>query len=697
MTEQTVDQRPDDWRARFGAGLAGARERMRRLGDRMPDGAPRLALKILLWVLGVLAVLLLAIVIFLVLFDWNYARGPISRFASARLHRPVAIEGNLRVHPWSLTPSATVDGLRIGNPAWAGPGHTAEVKRISLKVKLLPLFVGKVELPLLSLDQPDVELLRDVQGRATWDFSTGAKAKEPFRLPPIQTFVITDGRLDIADSKRGLVFAGTVAASEERGAANQGFRLAGQGSLNRNPFFLRVSGGPLINVRANEPYPFDADVRAGATRVTAKGAVPKPFDLGNVWANLTLSGPDLSDLYALTGVALPNTPPYRISGRLTRDVLLYRFDDFTGRVGDSDVAGDLSVDTEPERPFLKADIVSKRLDLDDLMTIFGGAPAAGRGETMSPELQAVARQQAATGLLLPDTTLNVEKIRSIDADVRYRATAINAPGLPLRAVTTTVKLDNGLLTANPLNFSLPQGSLAGQVSLNARGATPITSLDMRLSNARLEQLIPIRGATGPALEGGIVARARLTGAGNSVHRAAANANGEVTVVVPSGEVRQAFAELLGINVTKGLGLLLGKDEKQTPIRCAVANFKTTNGIMRADDIVFDTNVVRAKGKGTINLETERLDFRLQGKAKKLRAVSLNAPITIKGPLRAPQAGVEIGGAIGQAVVGLGAAALLSPLAAVLPFVDPGLAKDANCAALIAEGAAEGAPVKSVKR
>ena len=39
---------------------------------------------------------------------------------------------------------------------------------------------------------------------------------------------------------------------------------------------------------------------------------------------------------------------------------------------------------------------------------------------------------------------------------------------------------------------------------------------------------------------------------------------------------------------------------------------------------------------------------------------------------------------------------LMPLAVILPFVDSGLAKDANCAALIADGAAEGAPVKTAR-
>jgi hypothetical protein len=45
-------------------------------------------------------------------------------------------------------------------------------------------------------------------------------------------------------------------------------------------------------------------------------------------------------------------------------------------------------------------------------------------------------------------------------------------------------------------------------------------------------------------------------------------------------------------------------------------------------------------------------------------------------------GIEGGAVAGQ--VGLAAAlgALISPLAALLPFVDPGLAEDANCGALI---------------
>jgi hypothetical protein len=75
---------------------------------------------------------------------------------------------------------------------------------------------------------------------------------------------------------------------------------------------------------------------------------------------------------------------------------------------------------------------------------------------------------------------------------------------------------------------------------------------------------------------------------------------------------------------------------------------------------------------------------------------LALPVTVGGTLLRPKIGVEAGKAIGQGGVAVALATLLTPLAVILPFVDSGLAKNANCAALIADGAAEGAPVKTAR-
>lgn len=671
-------------------------------GGPEPDPAPEVSVRrrrmrrVLVWTGGVLGGLVLFLALFLAVFDWNAARGPIGRFASARMHREVVLSGPLEVHPWSLKPSATIRGLKIGNPAWAGPGQTATVDRLVVQIKLLPLLRGQLVLLELEADKPDLDLRRDAEGRTTWDFSGGKPKDEPLKMPPVRRFVIQGGHLKFADARRKISLNATLDASEQLGAANRGFILAGSGVLNGNRFLLKVLGGPLLNVDPGKPYPFNADIRSGATRVQAQGIVPKPFDLGQLTVDLKASGPDLAELYELTGVPFPNTPPYSLRGKLVRNEKVYRIDDLSGRVGDSDLAGTLAVDATGARPFLKADLRTRSLDFDDLAATFGGAPSVKAGETASAGQVVMARSLRAERRFLPDATLKVDRIRAIDADVRYRAASIHDAMLPLRAADVHVKLDHGLLTADPASFDLPQGRIAGRAQLDARPAIPITSIDVRVSNARLEQLIPIKTGGHP-ISGGLVARIKLTGAGDSVHRAAANANGEVLVVVPGGEIRKAFAELLGINVTKGLGLLWAKNQDVTPIRCAVASFNATNGILRADHLVLDTGPVLATGHGTVDLGKEAVDFQIQGHPKSFRLVRLLAPINIKGPIAGPpKVGVDTSKALGQGGLAAALAAFASPLAVVLPFVDPGLAKDANCGALVAEAGQQGAPVKTAK-
>jgi uncharacterized protein involved in outer membrane biogenesis len=648
------------------------------------------------WSGGVLAFLVLGLAILIAVWDWNWFRGPVARVASARMHREVTIAGNLDVHPWSWQPSATVDGVHIANPTWASKEGLADIDRIAVRIRLLPLLTGHVDLRLLRFDRPTVRLFRDAEGRATWDFSDGRDKDKPLRLPPIRNFIVSDGKLSYRDAKRNLRFSGTINAAEKLGADNRGFEMTGMGSLNRQPFSLAVTGGPLLNIDREKPYPFDADLRAGDTYMSARGAVPKPFDLGHFHMVASVRGPDLSDIYLITGIALPNTPPYALHGRLSRDDQVWRVAGLGGRVGDSDLAGDVSVTLGGQRPLLKANLTTRSLDFDDVGAVFGGAPSTKAGETASPDQKALARTMTHAQLLMPDATLKVDRFRSLDADVTYKALSIRDAPIHLKAASAKVKLDAGLMRVEPMELALPQGRISGYVQLDARKRQPVTELDLRLSNGRLEQLVPVSFQGSTPYSGALVGRARLTGTGDSVHKAFANANGEVMLVAPGGEIRTSIAQLLGVNVIKGLGLLFAKDKDTTPIRCGVAHFEARNGLLSASQIVFDTGPVLVTGKGAINMDTERLDFRLQGHPKKVQILRLILPVTVEGTLLKPKVGVQAGKAIGQGGVAVALATLLTPLAVVLPFVDSGLAKDANCSALIADGAAQGAPVKTAR-
>jgi uncharacterized protein involved in outer membrane biogenesis len=632
---------------------------------------------------SIVAAAILAVALFLLLFDWDWLRGPIGRYASARAGREVRIEGHLRVHPWSWTPSAEVGGLRIGNPKWVGSGDLAYIREVDLRARLLPLFLGQLDLPLLRLVQPQVDLIRDKDDRANWRFDP-TKSSKPAQLPPIQRFVIRDGMVTMKDARRDLTLKGTINAAENENGTGKGFELVGQGVMNRDAFRLEASGGPLIHVERSRPYDFKLDVRAGATHVQADGRLLKPFNLGELQAELTASGPNLADLYHLTAIPLPVTPPYSFAAHVDRRGSKFTLTGVRGRVGESDVEGSATLDKPNDRRMVTADLSSRKLVFSDLLAVTGGGPKVKT---------AAANPVTPPGRLLPDAPLYRDRLQSMDAKLNYRAKSVVTAKLPLRRVAFGLTLDQGLLIIDPLSFDFPQGRLAGRVRLDGRKAPAVTDLDMRLTNLALDKMLAAKAGGQPPVEGVMMARAQLHGVGDTVHAAAAGANGRMVMVVPHGEIRQAFAELLGINVANGLYLLLSKDPKETPLRCAVADFEVKNGVAQVSNAVFDTGVVRAQGKGVIDLNNETLDLRLEGKTKKPRFLRVWAPITLKGTLLHPKPGVDAAKAAPQIGLAVAIGAVLAPLAAILPFIEPGLAKDADCAALIEEAKTQGAPVR----
>ncbi|HUZ11444.1 MAG TPA: AsmA family protein [Caulobacteraceae bacterium] len=641
---------------------------------------------------AILGLVVLAIVILALVFQWNWLRGPISSWASGRLHRQVRIAGDLSVHPWSWTPTATATDITVAEPAWAGKGSMARLPSLTIGIDLKSLLLrGKLVLPVVDAEHPDVILLRDRAGRTNWSF--GRATPQPLKLPPIRHFTIDAGRIRFDDARRRLSFSGVVSSNERLIGWGRGrFTLVGRGVLNRAPFSARIVGGPLVDIDPNRPYPFTAAITAGATHLFAAGALARPFDLSRVQASLHVGGPDMSDLYGLTGLALPDTPPYDVALHVARNGTRYDLTRIRGRTGTSDLSGHLTLRDVGGRRDLTGALASRRLNLADLTAVIGGAPKGViRGTIASPGQKAQAAMLSARHEVFPTSRLEVSRLRGMDADVSYRAASVAAGPLPIRQVILHVRLDHSLLAVDPLAMVLPQGALSGWVRIDARGARPAEALDLSLAHARIEDLLPKPKGAAP-LRGELEAGARLSSVGDSVRAAAANARGVVALAIPHGQMRQLLAELMGIDVAKSLFLYLSKDEKPTPVRCAVAEFQARAGVLNARRLLIDTGVVQAQGKGYVNLRSQRMDLTIAGKPKKFRLIRLAAPITIKGPLSSPKFGVEIGKAAGQLGIGAVLGAVVSPLAAILPLVAPGGAKNADCGALLAEAAAHGAPL-----
>jgi uncharacterized protein involved in outer membrane biogenesis len=625
---------------------------------------------------GVALLLIAALVIFLLLFDWNWLRGPIGRWASAKYDREIALQGDLDVHLFSWTPSVVVRDLKLGGPTWAREKDTADIQRIEASVRLRKLLAGEIEMPLLSFTRPDVTLIATRDGRNSWTLGPPKPDDgKGMKLPVIQQLIITDGHITFDEQKRGLTLDASVNARETANDGDAGFVLDGRGSVNRSPLTLRIEGGPFINIRRNQPYHFTANLAGARSRLVADGSITRPFDLGQFQSTLSLEGQDLNDLYLLTGITLPNTPPYRLSGALKRDDSTWTFNDFSGRVGASDLSGDVKVQAKG-RLRVDAKLASRNLDIDDLMTILGA-----KTQTNATGTNTTTVSSGAPGKLLPDATLQVDRLRSMDGTLTYRAATVKANDLDIRAVNLGAKLEAGVLDLDPVSFTFNRGELNGTAKINATRDMPYSAIDFRLAGYPLESIIPAANGSAP-ISGRALGRVKLEGPGDSIHRFAAGSKGSMSLIVPHGEMRAAFAELLGINASAGLLKLLSHDQSKSDIRCAVADFDVSGGIARARTFVIDTDVVLAKGSGSIDLGQETLNLKIDGDSKKPRLLRLWTPILVRGPLTAPRIGVDTASLVGQGGLTAILGAVVAPVAALFAFVDPGLAKDADCGALI---------------
>ncbi len=621
-------------------------------------------------------------------------------------HRQAAIDGNVEVHLLRWEPQVIIDGFTLANVDWAKSRNMVKVDHFDASVSLWSLIKFNPVFPHLIIDGPDIDLQRDAKGRANWDFSPPGAATPkppaksgPMQLPLIRHVTVSNGELHANDRIGKLKFDGKVTVNEREGAGG-GLAVKGNGSLNEKPFGLDFSGGPLADIDSGSPYRFDATVTAADIKLVAHTDILHPFDMAHVNSKFRVTGKDLADIYYLSGLALPNTPPYDISGTVERDNAQLTINDFKGRLGNSDIEGKVGIDTGGVRPKLTAKLASKMLDIVDLAAPLGAqAKPADKADTLANSTAAVSpgskrphatskkpnteEEPPQSALLLPDADLQVNRVRAMDADLQFDALAIKTQKMPLKNMSLHLLLNDGKITIDPLAFSLPQGHLSGSVGIDARGAAPVTDLNMQIDKVDLAQFKPKNAETSP-MTGTMVGRIKLHGSGSSIHKTAMTSVGDITVVIPNGEIREAFVELTGINISRGLALLITKNQKATELRCGIINFHAAEGDLTATTLVVDTTNMLVTGKGKIDLENENIDLSIHGQPKGIRLFRLRSPIELSGTLSKPSVGLQTTSVIGQAGAAAALGVLLTPAAAVLAFVDGGLAKDANCQALMSE-------------
>ncbi len=654
--------------------------------------------KIVLAGAAVLVAVPVAAAITLLNMDWNRAKPWLNGRASEALGRPFAIAGDLSLTwqqpataagsktwrdslPW---PHLQAQDVRLGNPdAMAQtdgePAQLATVSQLAFSLNPLALLEKKIIIPELRFDTPQIRLLRSKDGRNNWTFEKQDQAS-PWQLE-LQSVVFSKGTVYLTDGVTQTAMRAdvdTLADDKRYGIAwtlsgkYRGESVQGGGK----------AGSVLSLQRQGTPFPIQAEMRASGSSMAIEGTLTRPTDLAALDVRLKIAGPSMARLYPLTGVLLPETPHFSTEGHLTGTLAPgggeWVYDQFSGKVGSSDVEGKLAFSASKPRKRLTGEVHSRLLQFVDL------GPLVGADSSASKKERGVTSTQPA-GRVLPVETFKTERWTSLDADVRYTADKITRDAeLPISKLDTHVLLTDGVLSLTPLNFNVAGGTLTSQIKLDGSGKVIPNGIAAELKasarHLRIKQLFPRL----PALQasvGEINGDASLSATGNSVATLLGSSNGEVRALINRGSISKLLLEEMGLNigsivVTKLVG------DKQVKLNCMAADFVVNKGLMRTRQFIVDTEDAVLHIDGTVNLGNEQLDLTLQPDSKGLRIFSLRSPLYVKGTFSKPDVSVDKG-VLALRAGGALALAVVAPVAALLPLVNAGPGEENECATLLA--------------
>ncbi|SFR42056.1 hypothetical protein SAMN05216203_0145 [Marinobacter daqiaonensis] len=492
--------------------------------------------------------------------------------------------------------------------------------------------------------------------------SLTAAQQEDLALPSIDRLVLQPSTLRFTDAETDTDMTLDL---RTRGldANDQAFHIDGDGQYDGSPFSLTFRGDRLLDARKPErPYSLDLVMNVVDSRIHVDGSILQPLALKGLSLRLELEGPNPHRLTRLLGIPLPDLPPYSLSGNLDYADQRWMVTDIEGEVGDSDLSGQLGLDTGPRPPHLSADLRSETMDLADLGVLVGAEPHPAKSTPEDDD-----------GDLLPDQPLVTSAWQDLSADVRYRGKNVRAADIPLSDVEIEFELADGQGHFKPVRFGVGKGQVDFNLSLDARQDPPEGTLGVEVQAVNLSEVLGNWTLTDDAV--GIVGgQGKFWITGSSIAEFFASADGGMVVLMSQGKMDALLVELAGLDAGQAfLSWLRSRDP--IPIDCAYIDLQARDGVAIIDTLAIDTADTTFTGTGTVNLNNELLDLTLTAHPKDVSVFSGRTPFHIGGSLSEPEPGIQsdnLALRVGGSVV---LAAVAAPVAALLPLLDLGTGEE----------------------
>ena len=646
--------------------------------------------KLLKWIFAlvgiVIVLLVVATVVLPMVVDPNDYKDEISAAVFDKTGRDLTIGGEIK---WTVFPSVGLglSDVTLGNPDGFGDQPMLDIGEAGISVKLMPLLKRKIEVGEVSMNDVSIYLSRKADGETNWqdlgvsgDPSSSSDSGRGVSSFAVSGIEISNAKvtLDDVDQTTQLEQFDLKATNIELGRP---FNLQGSFTMNLPQHELAgdVEFGGLVQSAASgkrfginglklsfngkqgtagDSLDLDVSVTANADIDLTKDQANlsdfalRLYDLA-VTGDLTVSSLSAARSFAGQlkvaefnpkalmqdlGLEPPSTQNDKALTSLQADMNFTGSDDsadmqnLSVRFDQSTFQGNLKL-VNFDFPKLAFDFKVDRLNLDDY----------------SPASESTGQSTPGSGA--EEADLSVDVFRGFTGGGNFSISELIVAGLTATDVSMKMSSDGKSVRFSPVNANFYGGKHEGDITIDASGTRPLLTANHGLTGVQAKGLLT-----------DLTGSARLEGTGDFFLQISTDLSNSRTVLEAlSGNIGMSMLNgaIVGIDVADTIAAVksvLGKQDEvvgesgqdqKTEFAELTMSGVFDRGILSSDDLLMQSPLLRATGKGTFNLPAESVDYVLKpvliGEAGEslgdLNGVSI--PVKLSGNLYEPDIRVDI--------------------------------------------------------
>ena len=521
-------------------------------------------------------------------------------------------------------PAMVAEGVTLSNAPWASRPDLARVRKLTLFIDPVSLFLGEIKIGRILLEGADILVETNDVGDANLDMlpppdGSGPHAGEnrSFRLrtatafPWIGTIDVRDSVLTIAEGVgRPPVVLEVPSATFRSSAPNQPMQIEGRfAAPQATALDLTGTAGSFDGWMRGLPGNIDLQGGFGGGKIAIKGGV----GVKGTTVQINSEGPDISVFGPYIHLPVPAGGPYVLSAKAATQRSAFKVDVTTLKVGSSELTADVLFRVDRKgTATITANADVSRLDIGDLRAAPAAAAPASAASPAQPRL-------------VPTLPFSASWLGRSTLSVTARLGEIVGLGSKVQNASIT-------LTSSETRFAfraaatVGSGSAGFDLAYDPTGRIGQATLTASANRVPLGDLSSLLGFDLGLRDAVADIDLRLRGGGRTTRDALNSASGSVDVTVAKGTwPRDQLADWPAETQR-----LLGSGEGGVPFNCIAGRFDVSGGVASLRRLVVHTPRTTLVGGGYVHLRSEGWEFILAPEARDNQNAALASPLRLKG-------------------------------------------------------------------